>query len=87
MANTAQARKRVRQAEKARQRNMMHRSKVRTFIKNTEKAIESGDKAQAQEAFQKAVPVIDSMVNKGILHQNKAARQKSRLNARIRGLS
>ena len=86
MANTAQARKRVRQAEKRREQNMAHRSKVRTFIKNTVKAIESGDKAKAQEAFNAAVPVIDTMANKGILHKNKAARHKQRLNAQIRDM-
>ncbi|MDX1696298.1 MAG: 30S ribosomal protein S20 [Ketobacteraceae bacterium] len=86
MANSPQARKRARQAEKSRRHNASLRSTVRTYIKKTQSAIDSGDKAAAQEAFTKAVPVIDGMVNKGILHKNKAARHKSRLNAQIKGL-
>ncbi|MCG8317624.1 MAG: 30S ribosomal protein S20 [Pseudomonadales bacterium] len=86
MANSPQARKRARQAENSRRHNAGLRSMVRTYIKKTQSAIESGDKAAAQEAFTKAVPVIDGMVNKGILHKNKASRHKSRLNAKIKAL-
>jgi small subunit ribosomal protein S20 len=60
---------------------------VRTYIKKVIAAIESGDKAKAQEAYNEAVPVIDSMADKGILHKNKAARHKSRLNAKIKALA
>ncbi len=87
MANTAQAKKRAIQAEKHRQRNISHRSTLRTSIKKVVKAIASGDKTEAQTAYQTAVPIIDSMVNKGLIHKNKAARHKSRLNAHIRALS
>ncbi len=87
MANNASAKKRIRQAEKHRMRNVALRSRVRTFIKKTLKAIHSGDKAQAQAAYREAQPVIDSMVNKGILHKNKAARAKSRLNSRIKAMA
>ena len=62
------------------------RSKMRTQIKNVIKAVEKGDKAAAQEAYKSAVPVIDSMINKGIINKNKAARHKSRLNAQIKAL-
>lgn len=86
MANSPQAKKRARQAEKSRRHNAGLRSMVRTYIKNTQKAIEEGNKEAAQEAFTKAVPVIDGMVNKGILHKNKAARHKSRLNAQVKAL-
>ena len=86
MANSPQAKKRARQAEKSRRHNAGLRSMVRTYIKKTQSAIESGDKEAAQAAFTQAVPVIDGMVNKGILHKNKAARHKSRLNAQIKGL-
>lgn len=86
MANSPQARKRARQAEKSRRHNAGLRSMVRTYIKKTQAAIDTGDKTAAQEAFQRAVPVIDGMVNKGILHKNKAARHKSRLNAQIKEL-
>ena len=86
MANSAQARKRARQAEKARQHNAAHRSEVRTFVKNVNKLIEAGDKQGASEAYKRAVTVIDHMANKGIMHKNKAARHKSRLNAHIKAM-
>lgn len=86
MANTAQAKKRAIQAEKHRQRNTSHRSTLRTHLKKVVKAIASGNKAEAQTIYQTAVPIIDSMVNKGLIHKNKAARHKSRLNAHIRAL-
>lgn len=87
MANSAQARKRARQAEKNRQHNAGLRSKMRTFIKNVSKAIDAGDAEAAQAAYKAAVPVIDAMAGKGIIHRNKAARHKSRLNAHVRAMS
>lgn len=86
MAHTAQARKRVRQATGNRLRNASIRSRFRTYIKKVVNAIESGDKKEAESAYKNAVPVIDATVSKGIIHRNKAARHKSRLNARIRGM-
>ncbi|MEW6728563.1 MAG: 30S ribosomal protein S20 [Pseudomonadota bacterium] len=87
MANNASAKKRIRQNEKNRARNVALRSRVRTFIKKTLKAIWIGDKAAAQAAYKEAQPVIDSMVNKGILHKNTAARAKSRLNSNIKAMA
>lgn len=87
MANSPQARKRARQAEKSRVRNAGQRSNLRTFIKKVLAAIEAGDKEQAQAAFKAATPVIDSAVNKGLVHKNKAARNKSRLNAKVNAIS
>ena len=87
MANIKSAQKRARQAEKTRKHNMGLRSEMRTSIKKVLKACDAGDKDAAAEAFKAAVPVIDSMVNKGIVNKNKAARHKSRLNARIKALS
>lgn len=87
MANTPQAKKRARQAEKNRVRNAGQRSNMRTFVKKVLSAIKAGDKEQAQAAFKTATPILDSAVNKGIIHKNKAARGKSRLNARIRALA
>ena len=84
MANTVQARKRVRQATERRERNMAQRSLVRTHIKKVQKAIAANDLNGAQEAFKAAVPVIDRMAGKGQIHRNKAARHKSRLNAQIK---
>ncbi len=87
MANIKSARKRARQGEKRRQHNMAQRSKMRTFIKNVIKSVEAGDKAAAAAHYTSAVPVIDTMVNKGIIHKNKASRHKSRLNKMVRALA
>jgi len=59
---------------------------VRTYLKKVDAAIASGDKAVAQEAYTASVPVIDRMADKGIIHKNKAARHKSRLNAKVKAL-
>jgi small subunit ribosomal protein S20 len=87
MANTAQAKKRAKQAEKSRIRNAGQRSNLRTFIKKVIAAVNAGDKEKAQAAFQTVVPVIDSAVNKGIIHKNKASRSKSRLNLKVKSMA
>ena len=87
MANTAQARKRARQSEGRRQLNAAQRSLVRTHIKKVTKAIETGDKTAAKEAYDNALPIIDRMAGKDLIHANKAARHKSRLNAQIKTLA
>ena len=87
MANIKSAGKRARQAEKTRLHNVGLRSRMRTHIKAVIKAAESGDKAAAQAAYTAAVPVIDSMSNKGIIKKNKAARHKSRLNKMVKALA
>lgn len=87
MANSAQARKRARQADSHRAANVALASRYRTFVKNVVKLIEKGDREQAMQSYKEAVPVIDSAVTRGLIHRNKAARQKSRLNARIKSLS
>lgn len=87
MANSPQARKRARQAETRRQRNMAQRSTLRTFIKKVVKAIREGDKDAATQAFKEAAPRIDRAARKGLIHANKAARHKSRLNAHIKAMS
>lgn len=87
MANTASAKKRARQAEKHRALNASQRSTMRTFIKKVRLAAATGDKAQAQSAFQTAVPVIDRMSSKGLIHKNAAARYKSALSAVVKGVA
>ena len=86
MANIKSAEKRARQAVKRRAHNVAARSRLRTSIKKVLAAIGSGDKAAATAAFKDARPVIDTMVTKGIIHANKAARHKSELNAKIKAL-
>lgn len=87
MANTASAKKRARQGEKHRQHNASFRSMVRTYIKKVQAAIQTGNKENAAKAYAEAVPVIDRMADKGIIHKNKAARHKSRLNTQIKALA
>ena len=87
MANSAQAKKRARQSEKRRTHNASLRSLVRTMIKKVDAAISSGNAEEAKSAYDSAVPVIDRMADKGIIHKNKAARHKSRLNAQVKALS
>lgn len=86
VANSAQARKRARQNTKRRQHAASQRSMVRTYLKRVDAAIATQDYAAATEAYKKAVPVIDRMADKGIIHKNKAARRKSRLNKAIKAL-
>ncbi len=87
MANTPQARKRARQAERRRAHNASLRSLTRTVIKKVGAAVASGDAGLARAAFDEAVPVIDRMADKGIIHKNRAARHKRRLNAQVKALS
>ncbi len=87
MANIKSARKRARQGEKRRQHNMAMRSKVRTHIKKVLAAIAAGNKEDATARYKEAVPVIDAMVSKGILHRNKADRHKKRLNTSIKAIA
>lgn len=87
MANTPQAKKRARQNEKARKHNASLRSMIRTYLKKVIAAIEAGNADEAKAAYAAAVPVIDRMADKGIIHKNKAARHKSRLNTQIKALA
>ena len=86
MANTAQAKKRARQADKHRAHNASIRSNMRTSIKKVVTAIAAGNKELAENTYKAALPAIDAMARKGIIHKNKAARHKSRLNKHIRAL-
>ncbi len=83
----ASGRKRARQDVKLNAANTSLRSKFRTVIKNVVKAVTGGDKAKAAETFKSAQSVIDSVADKGMFHKNKAARLKSRLNAKVKALA
>ena len=87
MANSPSAKKRARQSEQARRHNASLRSMVRTAIKKVVAAIDAKDVDTAKSAYAAAAPVIDRMADKGILHKNKAARHKSRLNEQIKVLA
>ena len=86
MANTAQAKKRARQNDSQRAHNASLRSIFRTAIKKITKLIESGDKKAATESYKENVAIIDRIADKKIIHKNKAARHKSRLNSAIKSL-
>ncbi len=83
----ASGRKRVRQDIKINTANTSLRSKYRTAVKNVEKAVLTGDKTKAAEAFTKMQAVVDTVADKGIFHKNKAARDKSRLSSRVKALA
>ena len=83
----ASGRKRVRQDVKLNAANTSLRSKYRTAVKNVEKAVLSGDKDKARDLFAKAQSIVDTIADKGIFHKNKAARDKSRLSAKVRALA
>lgn len=87
MANSAQARKRARQAVQRNKHNSSLRSMLRTSIKRARQAIDAGDKEAAQEVYRKTSSIIDRVADKNIIHKNKAARHKSRLAAALKALA
>jgi small subunit ribosomal protein S20 len=87
LANTPSAEKAARQAVKRRVNNVAATSKMRTAISSVVQAVDGGKKEDAKQSYQQAVPVIDAMVTKGMIHKNKAARHKSRLAQRIRAMA
>lgn len=87
MANTASARKRIRQTEIRTTRNTARRSRMRTFLKKVEVAIASGDKSRAAEALRAAQPELQRAAGKGVVHANLVARKLSRLSARVKAIA
>ena len=87
MANTASARKRIRQTAVRTARNNSRKSRVRTFVKKVELAIATGDKAVAAEALRAAQPEMQRAAGKGVTHLNTVSRKLSRLSARIKAIA
>ena len=87
MANSAQAKKRARQAEATRKRNASQKSELRTAVKKVRKAIAAGDKAAATKVMQESQSVIDRLADKKIVHKNMVSRTKSRLSQAIKALA
>ncbi len=87
MPNIVSAKKRMRQTARKTEVNRARRSRIRTFIKKIDLAVQSGDKADAQLALKLAQPEIMRGVTRGIMHRNTAARKISRMAARIQALS
>ena len=87
MANTKSAEKAARQAVVHRTRNVAMRSRMRSAIRKVNDAVEAGKKDDAKASYAAAVPLIDTLVNKKIIHRNQASRHKSRLAKRVKALS
>ncbi|MEN3971204.1 30S ribosomal protein S20 [Sphingomicrobium sp. XHP0235] len=87
MANSPQARKRIRRNERRSEINGARVSRIRTFIKQVEAAIEEGKQDEAQKALRAAQPEIARGVAKGVMHKNTAARKMSRLSKRVAALA
>ncbi|MEJ1992093.1 MAG: 30S ribosomal protein S20 [Maritimibacter sp.] len=86
MANSPQAKKRARQALRRTDINKARRSRIRTYLRNVEEAIASGDKEAAATALKAAQPELMRGVTKGVFHKNTASRKMSRLSARVKAL-
>jgi small subunit ribosomal protein S20 len=87
MANTDSARKRIRQTKTRTDRNRARKSRVRTFVKDVETAIASGDKDKAAAALRAAQPELQRAATKGVMHDNTVARKISRLSSRVKALT
>ena len=87
MANTASARKRIRQIERRTERNKAPMSRMRTFIKKVEAAVASGNKDAATAALREAQPELQRAAGKGVVHKNTVSRKISRLSARVKALA
>jgi small subunit ribosomal protein S20 len=87
MANTASARKRIRQTERRTERNKARVSRMRTFIKKVEAAVASGNKDAATAALREAQPELQRAAGKGVAHKNTVSRKISRLSARVKALA
>lgn len=87
MANTASARKRIRQTEKRTERNAARKSRMRTFLKKVETAIAGGNKEAAAAALREAQPELQRAAGKGVIHANTVSRKISRLSSRIKALA
>ena len=87
MANTASARKRIRQTVRRTERNQARKARMRTFIKKVEQALTGGDKAEAVEALRTAQPELQRAAGKGVIHRNTVARKLSRLSKRVKALN
>jgi small subunit ribosomal protein S20 len=87
LANIQSAKKRIRQIEKRRVRNRIHRGRARTEVKQAREAIASGDVTMSEEAVREAVRLLDHAASKGVIHPNNADRRKSRLMKRLAALT
>lgn len=87
MANKSSAKKMIRKIKVRTERNKMWRSRYKTYVREVEQAIESGDKSKAQVALRAAQPIMHRAASRGIWHIRKVSRKISRLSAKIKGMS
>lgn len=86
MANLKNAKKKIKQIAKKTEENVMLKSTVKNAIKNTDKAILAGDKAAAEKYLKAAIKSLDNAKSKGLVHQNKVDREKSRLTKKVNAM-
>ena len=87
MANHFSALKRARQTEKRTARNRNNRSQLRSALRRLRETIAAGNREQAEQIYRETVSLLDKAIQKGVLHQNTAARYKSRLSVRVRAVA
>ena len=87
MANHFSALKRARQTERRTERNRANRSRLRTSLRELRETLAKGDRQAAQQLFRQTVSALDKAIQKGVIHENTAARYKSRLSARVNALA
>lgn len=87
MANTTSAKKMVRKIETRTAVNKVRRSRMRTFVRKIEEAIEAGNKSEAAEALRLAQPIIMRAAQQGVIHKNNSSRKISRLSARVKTMA
>lgn len=87
MANTSSAKKAVRKIAARTEVNKSRRSRVRTFLRKVEEAIDSGDQGAAKTALNAAEPEIQRAAQKGVYHRNTASRKVSRLSSRVKAMA
>jgi small subunit ribosomal protein S20 len=87
MANHFSALKRARQTEKRTARNRANRSRLRSALRELRESLSKGDKTAAEQSYRQTVSALDKAIQKGVLHENTAARYKSRLSVRLKALA
>jgi small subunit ribosomal protein S20 len=87
LANSKSAEKRIRVAERRRGRNQPYRTAAKTYVRKAKSTIAGGEQAESTEEVREAIAMLDRVAGKGIIHKNNAARRKSRLMARLNGLT
>lgn len=87
MANTSSAKKMTRKIARRTELNKARRTRMRTFVKRVDLAIETGNQDDARAALRTAESELMKAVSKGVIHKNTGARKVSRLSARVKSMT